>query len=209
LRRAWTKFSLITSLAMVLAVSGAAALAQDDATFRRANELTLVGLRPGRDTLATAQKRFKAKYASDSSNGLSGSGASGGASVATISKLWGDACTGRQLILAADEHAVIQEITISSLGPKNGKCESGRFDELDMKDWFTGRGLSLGDPRNRVTDMYGEPNSSGPSEKGSTELEYLHYSFDWAGDDVPQVLEIYCARDTGRVLEISLAFPRL
>jgi hypothetical protein len=202
LRRAWTKFSLITSLGMVLAVSGAAALAQDDSTFRRANELTLVGLRPGRDTLATAQKRFKAKYASDSSAPVA-------ATVAKISKLWGDACTGRQLILAVDEHAVIQEITISSLGPKNGKCEAGRFDELDMKDWFTGRGLSLGDPRNRVTDMYGEPNSSGPSEKGTTELEDLHYSFDWAGDDVPQVLEIYCARDTGKVLEITLAFPRL
>jgi hypothetical protein len=45
--------------------------------------------------------------------------------------------------------------------------------------------------------------------KGSTELEYLYYSFDWAGQGVPQVMEIYCARDTGRVLEITLAFPSL
>jgi hypothetical protein len=196
LRRAWTRFSLYASVAFALALSGVAGFSQDDATFRRANELTLAGLRPGKDTLTTAQKRYKAKYGSSSS-------------AASTAKLWRDACTGRELTLAVDEHSVIQKITISSLGPQNGKCDASRFDELDMKDWFTGRGLSLGDPRNRVTEMYGEPNSSGPSEKGSTELEYLHYSFDWAGDDVPQVMEIYCARDTGRVLEITLAFPSL
>jgi hypothetical protein len=200
LRRAWTKFSLCTSAAFVLALCGAAALAQDESTFSRANELTLAGLRPGRDTLATAQKHFKAKYASSGSDG---------SAAAKVTREWLDSCTGHELIMQVDEHSVIEAITVSALGPRNGKCEAGRFDALDMKDWFTGRGLELGDPRNRVTEMYGEPNSSGPSVKGSLELEYLRYSFDWAGDDIPQVLEIYCARDTGRVLEITLAFPRL
>jgi hypothetical protein len=205
LRRAWTKFSLRTSLAFFLtpflALAGAAALAQDDGTFRRANELTLAGLRPGRDTLAIALKRYKAKYAANSDSGDS--------TAAKGAMQWRDSCTGRQIMMEVDEHGVIQQVTISALGPKDGKCVAGRFDALDMKDWFTGRGLSLGDPRNRVTEMYGEPNSDGPSVKGAVELEYLHYSFDWAGDDTPQALEIDCARDTGRVLEITLAFPSL
>jgi hypothetical protein len=37
----------------------------------------------------------------------------------------------------------------------------------------------------------------------------MSYQFDWAGSDVPQVMEVLCARDTGRVVEITLAFPSL
>ncbi len=212
MRLAWTRFSLSTSAAIVLAMAGAAAiavatpnaavLAQDQDAARRANELTLAGLRPGRDTLNTAVKHYKAKYATLDADGATHAGTSG-------TRLWLDRCTGHQLLLELDEHAVIQEITVSALGPHDGKCEDRRLDALDMKDWYTGRGLSLGDARNRVTEMYGEPNSSGPSVKGTNELEYLYYSFDWAGDDIPQVLEVYCARDTGKVLEITLAFPSL
>jgi hypothetical protein len=45
--------------------------------------------------------------------------------------------------------------------------------------------------------------------KGTRELELLYYAFDWAGSDVPQVMEISCERSTGKVLEITLAFPSL
>ena len=104
---------------------------------------------------------------------------------------------------------MIQQITVSSLVPQDGKCESRRTDALDEKDWVTGRGLHLGDPQDRVAEIYGEPNSSGPAVRGSNELEFLSYPFDWAGSDVPQAMEIYCARDTGRVVEITLAYPSL
>jgi hypothetical protein len=93
--------------------------------------------------------------------------------------------------------------------PLDGKCENRRVDMLDEKDWITGRGLRLGDPQDRIAELYGEPNSSGPSVRGSNELEFLYYAFDWAGSDVPQVMEIYCARDSGRVVEITLAYPSL
>ena len=49
--------------------------------------------------------------------------------------------------------------------------------------------------------------SPGPSVKGEHELELLHYAFAWAGSDVPQVMEILCARESGRVMEITLAYP--
>jgi hypothetical protein len=51
--------------------------------------------------------------------------------------------------------------------------------------------------------------SPGPSVKGEHELELLYYAFDWAGSDVPQVMEILCARESGRVMEITLAYPSL
>ena len=200
MRPAWTKFSRCTSLAVALGLSAwmlagaGAAVAQNSDGSRRANEVTLAGLRPGHDTLATALTHYKAKYLTADSPG---------------EKRWRDTCTGRELVIEIDKHEVIQEITVSALAPRDGKCTDRRFDTLDMQDWFTGHGLSLGDAHNRITEMYGEPNSSGPSVRGATELEYLYYSFDFAGEGVPQVMEIYCARDTGRVLEITLAFPSL
>ena len=70
-----------------------------------------------------------------------------------------------------------------------------RIDALNMKDWATGNGLRIGDPRNRVTETYGEPDSSGPSMRDSKELEILRYRFGWAGNEVPQEMTIYCARE--------------
>jgi hypothetical protein len=37
----------------------------------------------------------------------------------------------------------------------------------------------------------------------------MFYMFDWAGSDVPQVMEVSCDKETGRVVEIMLAFPSL
>lgn len=197
MRHGWTKFSLCTSLALALALSISAEQSQRGGDVpKRANELTLAGLRPGRDVLPAALKRYKAKYLSTSAKDQD-------------PREWRDPCTGRSLTVTADEKSVIQEITVSSLASAEGRCDDKRFDALDMKDWTTGHGLRLGDARNRITELYGEPGSSGPSVKGSHELEFLYYAFDWAGADVPQVLEIYCERDTGRVVEITLAFPSL
>lgn len=178
-----------------VALISVTASAQRPSGAKRANELTLAGVRPGRDTLAEAFKRYKAKY-------LAGP-------LSASPKEWRDPCTGRSLALDVDSRMVIQGITVSALAPREGKCDDRRMDALDMKDWATGLGLHLSDSQDRVVALYGEPNSTGPSVKGNQELEFLYYAFDWAGSDVPQVLEVYCARDTGRVVEITLAYPSL
>jgi hypothetical protein len=208
LRRGWTKFSRCASAAIALAVVVVPAAvsaqhgAQHDALPKPYTELTLAGLRPGRDSLAVAVKHYKAKYSSSDAGGEK-------SAEKPSEKQWGDPCTGHSLSLDIDAHGVIQRITVSSLVPQDGKCESRRTDALDEKDWVTSQGLRLGDPEDRVAELYGEPHSSGPSLKGSSELEFLFYPFDWAGSDVPQSMEIYCARDTGRVVEITLAYPGL
>jgi hypothetical protein len=162
---------------------------------RRANELLLAGLRPGRDSFAAAEKRFKVKDLSEEPN----SGA----------KKWRDDCSGREIRLAVDAKAVIQSVTITTLGVQEGKCSDRRPDFLDPRNWLTGLGLRVGDSQDRVIGIYGEPNAGGPASKNGQELDRMHYQFEWAGSDVPQVMDVLCARDTGRVVEITLAFPSL
>jgi hypothetical protein len=195
------KFWRCASLAAILA--GAAAAAGGGTSLRsgeqsaahRNNETTLAGLRPGRDTFAVAEKRFKSKNLSDDPN--------------SGSKEWRDACSGRSIRLELDLKSVIQSVTITTLDTQQGKCSDRRPDFLDPKYWVTGLGLRIGDSQDRVTGLYGEPNSSGPASKNGQELALMYYQFDWAGSDVPQVMEVLCARDTGRVVEITLAFPSL
>jgi hypothetical protein len=169
--------------------------AQQTTVRRGVNETLLAGLRPGRDTFAVAEKRFKLKnLAERQDSGI---------------KEWRDDCSGRSIRLELDAKSTIQSITITTLGFQEGKCSDKRVEFLDAKNWVTGSGLRIGDPQDRVNDYYGEPNSSGPAAKNGQELEMMSYQFDWAGSDVPQVMEVLCARDTGRVVEITLAFPSL
>ena len=142
-----------------------------------------------------AEKRFKAKNLSDDKD----SGV----------KEWRDDCSGRAIRLELDAKSVIQSVTITTLGLQEGKCSEKRMDFLDAKNWVTGLGLRIGDSQDQIVGLYGEPNSSGPATKNGQELALMYYQFDWAGSDVPQVMEVLCARDTGRVVEITLAFPSL
>jgi hypothetical protein len=190
------RFLLCVSAAAALALLSQLAFAQGNQPQRRVNELTLARLRPGHDTLAAAFKRYNAKYASSDR-------------AAAEVKLWREACTGRTLSLNLDDRSLVQAVTVSSIMPQEGKCEDRRFGTIAVQEWITGRGLRLGDPQDRVIQLYGEPDSSGPSVRGGHELEFLYYAFDFAGADVPQVMEIHCARETGRVVEITLAFPSL
>lgn len=171
---------------------------QEPAALKRVNEVMLAGLRPGRDTLAAAEKRYKAKYRESKSS----------REEANV-KEWWDACNGKSLRLELDAKGVIQSVTVTSLARQTEECSEKAAQIALHKFWFTSRGLKLGDPRDRVIDLYGEPNSSGPSVKGDRELELLLYAFDWAGSNAPQVMEISCDRATGRVVEITLAFPSL
>jgi hypothetical protein len=199
LKRGSMKFWLCASLIVGAASAAAAAGARisppsaGQSAVRHINETLLAGLRPGRDSFVVAEKRFKGKS-------ISGEANSG-------SREWRDDCSGRSIHLEVDAKSVIQSVTITTLGSQEGKCSDRRPDFLDPRNWLTGLGLRMGDSQDRVSGLYGEPNSGGPASKNGQELELMHYQFDWAGSDVPQVMEVLCARDTGRVVEITLAFP--
>ena len=198
MRRGWTRFWRCTSLllavvwpAFVLFAQGDGAAAQQDKGPQRVNELTLAGLRPGHDPVADAFKHYKQKYLVSKAS--------------SATREWRDACTGHSLVLAVDPHSLIQQITVSLLVPRDGNCDNRRFEFLNLDDWVTGKGLRLGDSRNHVVELYGEPDASAPVERQDTDLEQLEFNFGWAGPSVPQTMRIYCERDSGRVVEISLS----
>jgi len=220
LKRGWTDFSRrasrVTSSARGIAVAlplvWAAALAaatpaapaQHGAPARekrraapRVHELTLAKLRPGVSTRAGAERLFRRPKAPAPSAAQQSAG----------DAEWLDGCTGRWLLLDLHDDGRIRSITVSALGARWPDCPANPPDWLQTRSWRTGRGLSLGAARARVEQLYGPPQSSGPSTQQGRTLELMFYSFDWAGDDVPQVMEITLER--GRVVQITLAASSL
>lgn len=182
--------------ALALALPMALAAAPQAGTSRRANELMLAGLRPGADKIGPPAKLYRGLALASQSDGVF---------------LWGDACTHWELRVEVDEGGIVQVVTVDSSYASDSKaeCPSPPSEASRSKLLQTGHGLSPGDTRERVVELYGKPNSAGPSMRGSRELDLLYYAFDWAGTHVPQVMEVYCDHATGRVVEITLAFPSL
>lgn len=165
----------------------------------RANELTLAGLRPGKDTVVRAQMIFKnwpfEKEQHESQ--LS----------------WHYPCNAfaETLTLDLDSSRKIQVIRLAE-GGVSAKCEPTGT-KITRSNWQTGNGLRVRDISKKVVQLYGEPDSRSPSTRDGQPLELLYYAFDWAGADVPQVMEVLCTKEKdgkpGRVIEITLAAPSL
>jgi hypothetical protein len=214
--RFWGRGSVAVLGVCALAIAGGAwaqKTAANKATAKRANELTLAGLRPGRDRLQRAKKLY------------------GTSSVATAIGTEGVSftgnCTGQLLRVDADRSGTIQQIILAG-GQKPGNpteaittCaeyqiswpyEGLNIAQVEFK-WRTGHNVALGANMEELTRIYGQPDSRSPSTKDGQPLELWYYAFDWAGADVPQVMEVLCTREAdgkpGRVVEITLAGPSL
>ena len=203
MRHGWTRFFRIASALLLVCLPSQAVLGsslspahvrQESADSHRFDELTLAGLRPGRDVIAKAE-RLLSKPSGIGDNG--------------ISRTWQDPCRHELLSIIADSRGTILEIRVSEVGlASRESCgDSG------PNRWATGHGREIGNSCPRALALYGQPNSRGPSTKGGQQLELLYYAFDWAGPDVPQVMEVLCTPDRdgkpGRVVEITLAAPSL
>jgi hypothetical protein len=164
------------------------------ASAPRENELTLAGLRPGQDSLARAAELNK-QFGR-------------GKQLPGDQTVWFDVCLDQSLTLDSDKEKRIQVIRAAAWGGSTADCAGG-----PPSQWKTGHGLRVGDPVARVVQLYGEPDSRSPSTRDGQPLELLYYAFDWAGPDVPQVMEVLCSKEKegqpGRVLEITLAAPSL
>jgi hypothetical protein len=210
LRRGWTKSWRLTSVLSLTWLAWAACFAiPTPAVLRvaskapsRANELALAGLHPGKDRLIQAKnlygnmRRVSSGDTGDDKNILT----------------WEDPCRQETLRVEGDNSGVIQFLTVQAK-EHSGKCAAtssgkGSIAALGAR-WRTAHGLGIGDDRSRVIEIYGEPGSDGPSTGEHIEGELMYYAFDWAGSDVPQVMEVYCDRATNRVIEITLSNPSL
>jgi hypothetical protein len=166
---------------------------------RKANELTLAGLRPGRDKAAKAIQLFgKPDFRSADKQSL----------------VWGFAGIdgAYYLNLDIDKTDVVQFIRVSQGDGPSGVIVP-RHSPFAIRTWESGRGLAVGTTGSRVVQLYGEPDSRSPSTRAGRKLELLYYAFDWAGADVPQVMEVLCTVEDdgkpGRVVDITLAAPSL
>ena len=160
----------------------------------RANEFTLAGLRPGRDNLARAvllNKPF-----------------GNGQALPGDETVWYDACRDLSLTIDSDEQKHVQVIRAAAWGGSTADCAG-----VPPSPWKTGWGLRIGDGTAKLAQLYGQPDSKSPSTRNGQPLELWYYAFDWAGPDVPQVMEVLCTREKdgrpGRVVEITLAAPSL
>jgi hypothetical protein len=160
----------------------------------RPYEVSLARLRPGKDHIAEADRIYSREMRAP----LPGSSGQ---------PEWYDACTGHFLRVEVDDEGRIESVTISALGPRREDCAANSPDFLNRKYWKTGRGLALGDTRKRALELYGPPDSSGPSTQQGRELQLLFYSYEELGAGVPQVMEITLEKD--RVVQVTLAFPGL
>ncbi|MGC2765640.1 MAG: hypothetical protein WB607_09045 [Candidatus Acidiferrum sp.] len=159
----------------------------------RANEFTLAGLRPGRDKLSRAVQMYKSIDPKSSTN--------------DSQTVWNDVCRKQVLAIDFDLEKKIQVIRAGTVA-LTGDCLS-----VLPSPWKTGLGLRVGDSVVKVVQLYGQPDSKSPSTRDGQPLELWYYAFDWAGPDVPQVMEVLCTREKdgqpGRVVEITLAAPSL
>jgi hypothetical protein len=185
------------AVALVLSVLAGAQTPKATAkkiAVHKANELTLAGLRPGKDTIERAVNLYR-----QFGNGRQ---PLGGDSV------WFDKCRDASLTVSADTAKRIQEIRVAPWGGSTADCAG-----VPPGPWKTGIGLRLADSTSKITQLYGPPDSKSPSSKGRQQLELWYYAFDWAGPDVPQVMEVLCTAEEGgkpgRVVEITLAAPSL
>jgi len=184
------------------------------AAARRVNELTLAGLRPGQDSLKKAQTNFGTKGMTSADDGV----------------FW--KCLDWTLRLDLENNKRIRGVILTA--DTSSKPTSNRIEELPAtclkmtstaldleqgkgfsfrKVWISGKGAKLGNSTRDLEHTYGPPDSKSPSTRDGQPLELWYYAFDWAGPDVPQVMEVLCTREQdgkpGRVVEITLAAPSL
>jgi hypothetical protein len=195
--RFWASISV--ALMLAIASQAPAAAQAKPGIHRKFNELTLAGLRPGRDKAAKAIQLF-------------GKPDSRSADKQTLSWSAEETNGAYFLNIDVDKADVVQFIRVSSGDGPSG-VSLGKHSLSLVRTWESGRGLAAGAKASHVVQLYGEPDSRSPSSKAGRKLELLYYAFDWAGADVPQVMEVLCSLgddgEPGRVVEITLAAPSL
>ena len=194
MRRASKRFWLLASVAAVFAVALQAGL--QPMQHGRVHELTLAGLRPGHDRISAPAKEFRDLERDPA---------------VIDAYVWGDICMHRELRVEANADGVVKTVTVGSKYKPEimAKCAASVMDPKRLKLIASGHGLQLGDACGRIEEIYGKAESRSPSVKGSDKLELYLYTFDWAGPDVPQVMEVSCDAATQTVAEITLAAASL
>jgi hypothetical protein len=193
--RFWVSASLTFFLCASIVAAQQEAVPKNSQPVRD-NEWKLAGLLPGHTTVKRAEALLGNPQQDDPNS-----------SSASWHTCWQD-----QLVVDYDKKGIVQLVRLSKnlAREKRNDCSNAA---RNASSWMTGKGLRLGSPAGRVKRLYGEPDSRSPSTRDGQRLELLYYAFDWAGPDVPQVMEVLCTVGSdgkpGVVVEITLAASSL
>jgi hypothetical protein len=197
LRRASKRFWLLVSVVAVVVLALQVGLRAGGP--KRVNELTLAGLQPGRDALEKASKIFGEESKINTFNDAN-------------THIWQGGCFLDDLVIEAGPNGLIRNVTVSVSHVTDRMvvdCEDLGASRNFRSRIGSGRNLLLRDRCGRIEEIYGKAESRSPSVKGSDKLELYLYKFDWAGTDVPQVMEVSCDASSQTVVEITLAAATL
>jgi hypothetical protein len=195
LRRGLRRFWLLVSA--VAMVTPAVQVGLRAVQRGRVNELTLAGLRPGRDTIEKPQHQYKESLRR---------GVLGDPNLFQVE----DYCNRKMLAINEGASGTIDSIVVGpTIGAVNADCSPGSYFPRAKNHWRTGHNLGVGSSCDSIEQIYGKAESRSPSVAGGDKLELYLYKFDWAGTDVPQVMEVSCDISSQTVAEITLAAATL
>jgi len=121
-------------------------------------EYEIAGLRPGRDTLDKAYRRFHKDRVELSSPGLA---------------LWVDECNHQKLTVVFDTKDIIREVRIEPDFVSMADCLPRAYSRSRRaRIGGTGRGLVFRDSCSRIQQIYGTPQSEGRTAHGEQEFVY-------------------------------------
>lgn len=191
--RFWLCASAATASLIVVLNTHSAPQTGRQAAPKRTNELTLAKLRPGMDSLRRAQRVYRRLEPQPNDKGAF---------------VLHNMCYRNDLFLETDSAGGIKTIRLAD-DRSNAMVDCYEKGSTRPPLLATGLGLTTFDSVSKVIALYGEPDSRSPSTKNGQPLELLYYAFDWAGPDVPQVMEVVCTAEKegkpGQVVEITLA----
>jgi hypothetical protein len=189
LRPVWTPLRLSTSV--LVALSGTLLLGQgpnlstrQSVARERISQWKLAGVIPGHTTLQRAKAILGMSFLGESE----------------YQATW--TTCGKKLVIEADQWGIVKLVRVSYT-QLPFDCVNAASGE---SKWVTGLGLGLGDSTERVTQLYGQPDSRSPSTRDAQQLEWLY--FDLRGPRVTQLMKVRCSPEKEgkpeRVLEITL-----
>lgn len=192
MKRDWKRSWLLVSVLVISAL--ALPIVLDGNVSKQIKEDTLAGLRPGKDTIERAYRRFGKERVRTSMSGDPGS--------VEVR----ESCNHEELTLTLNSSSVIEKATVGSeIGVANVDCTSQSYTRRVRAQFGSGHNLLFRDQCDRIQGIYGSPESKSSFAKGSERLESYVYHFDSTGKSVPLTLEVTCNTAENQVDRITLA----
>lgn len=157
---------------------------------RHFREDRLAGLRPGRDSIEQAYRRFGKERADRTLS-------------SAASPVWIDNCNHEQVIVQASSRQVINRITVTPTpGVTTADCDLKAYGR-NARAFGTGHGLVFKDDCSRVKELYGIPESEKTIEENRQLMRAMRFS-GAAGKQWTLELEVECNVASDRVQRITL-----